>query len=132
MGIQIALLRVQVAAFDAVVEGRTNVASRCTGSQDDLAAASSTAVASGRLDAVDVARGLVNVLELAERGASEGGRALDRVQVRLHSWRLALDPQTREWVSEMRQGIADGSLDDQALDSQDLRGMIKAVRSAAT
>jgi len=35
-------------------------------------------------------------------------------------------------VSETRQGIADGSLDDQALDRQDLSGMIKAVRSPAT
>jgi hypothetical protein len=89
------------------------------------------AVASGALDEVDVARGLVNVLELVERGASEGGRALNRVQVRLHSWRLALDPQTREWVGEMRQAVADGSLDDQALDNHDLSGMIKAVQGAA-
>jgi len=84
------------------------------------------------LDEVDLAKGLVNVLELVERGAAEGGHALDRVQVRLHSWRLALDPQTREWVGEMRQAIGDGSLDDQALDSQDITGMIKAVHFAAT
>jgi hypothetical protein len=40
------------------------------------------------MDAVEVARAFVNVLELVERGASTGGRVLDRVQVALHTWRL--------------------------------------------
>lgn len=81
---------------------------------------------------MDVATAVVNVLELAERGAVQGRRALDRAQVRLHTWRLALDPQTGGWVDETRQALADGTLQHQALDRQELLRMSKAVRSEAT
>ena len=81
---------------------------------------------------MDVANTIVNVLELAERGAVQGRRALDRAQVRLHTWRLALDPQTRAWVDGTRRALADGTLQHQDLDRQDLLRMSKAVRSEAT
>ncbi len=54
------------------------------------------------------------------------------MQLRLHSWRLALDPQTRVWVDETRHALADGTLQHQALDRQELLRMSKAVRSEAT
>jgi len=80
---------------------------------------------------MDVANAVGNVLEAAERGAVQGRRALDRVQVRLHSWRLALDPQTTAWVDQTRQALGDGTLQHEALDHQDLLRMSKAVRSEA-
>jgi hypothetical protein len=83
-------------------------------------------------EGMDVANAVVSVLEQAERGAVQGRRALDRVQLRLHSWRLALDPQTRVWVDETRQALADGTLQHQAFDRQELLRMSKAVRSEAT
>ncbi len=83
-------------------------------------------------DEMDVANTIVSVLELAERGAGRGRRALDRAQVRLHAWRLALDPQTGAWVDEARQALVDGTLQHQALDRQDLLRMSKAVHSEAT
>jgi len=72
---------------------------------------------------MDIATAVVNVLELGERGAVQGRRALDRVQLRLHSWRLALDPQTRMWIDEIRHALADGTLQHQALDRQELLRM---------
>ena len=81
---------------------------------------------------MDVASTVVNVLEIAERGAVHSRRALDRAQVRLHTWRLALDPQTGTWADETRQALADGTLQHQALDRQELLRMSKAVRSEAT
>ncbi len=81
---------------------------------------------------MDVANTIVDVLELAERGAVQGRRALDRAQVRLQTWRLALDPQTGAWVDETRQALAAGTLQHQALDRQELLRRSKAVRSEAT
>ena len=81
---------------------------------------------------MDVATAVVNVLELAEWGAAQGRRALDRAQVRLHTWCLALDPQTGAWVDQTGQALADGTLQHQALDRQELLPRSKAVRSEAT
>lgn len=43
-------------------------------------------------DRMDVAGAVVSVLELAERGTEHGRRALDQLQLRLHSWRLRSTP----------------------------------------
>ena len=81
---------------------------------------------------MDVATTIVSVLGLAEQGAVQGRRALERAQVRLHTWRLALDPRTGAWVDETRQALADGTLQHQTFDRQELLRRSKAVRSETT
>ena len=81
---------------------------------------------------MDVANTIVSVLGLAEQGAVQGRRALERAQVRLYTWRLALDPRTGAWVDETRQALADGTLQHQAFDRQELLRRSKAVRSETT
>jgi hypothetical protein len=42
-------------------------------------------------------------LSVAESAARRVRRAAADVELRLHAWRVALDPDTRRWVEEQRQ-----------------------------
>lgn len=57
----------------------------------------------------------VTVLRAAEVGLSTSrrvtGAALDRVELRLRAWRAALDPETRRWIGQTRDEVADGEVE---------------------
>ena len=54
-------------------------------------------------------------LSVAENAARRVRRAAAGVELRLHAWRVALDPETRRWVEEKRQRHDGAALDRQGV-----------------
>jgi hypothetical protein len=75
--------------------------------------------ASGAIGAVDAAVG-------ATRSAAS--RLLDRFQLTLYKWRLALDPDTQLWVEHVERDLAAGKLHGARTD-EDFQRLVKEERS---
>ena len=54
--------------------------------------------------------------------------ALDQAQLRVHAWRLAVDPATSAWVAEARASVGDGSAARDSVGVDELRAMIGSIR----
>ncbi len=58
--------------------------------------------------------GLIVALRAADaivvRGRRQVGRALDRAELRLYAWQVALDPQTRRWRDSVERKLAGNEL----------------------
>ena len=83
----------------------------------------------------DWRQALVPVLRVAGRAVTWArhwsGSALDRLQLRLKVWELALDPATAEWIAEAKRSVDDGSAHARAWSADDLRRMIEERRKLA-
>ncbi len=55
------------------------------------------------------------VLSIAQR-ANE--RAITHLRLRVKGWQLALDPDTRKWISETKETFVSGALEQDAVDSE--------------
>jgi hypothetical protein len=75
---------------------------------------------------------VLETLRIVEALVARTRRAVDqalcRVQLRLHAWQTARDPETMQWLDETRRAIKDGTAQKQASTREDiLRAMEKAA-----
>lgn len=74
---------------------------------------------------------VATVLHSTERAVSGTRHVLNRVQLRIHALRVALDPSTRAWVEEMKGSVADGTIWSRVGSRDDLLRRIEEERHSA-
>ena len=66
-----------------------------------------------------------HVLSVAQRA---NDRAITHLRLRVKAWQLALDPETRNWISETKEGFASGVLAQDAVDSAEAARRLEQAR----
>lgn len=78
----------------------------------------------------------VFALDVSERGLREirrlAGSMTDRLQLQLHAWRLAVDPETRLWIEEVRGSLANGTAEPQEVTRDELLALMEERRRRIT
>ena len=71
---------------------------------------------------------ILEALRLTEAAVATARKAIDgalvRVQLRLHAWRTARDPETPEWLEHARRAVKDGSAAERASTRQEILAAI--------
>lgn len=68
------------------------------------------------------------LLSVGDRALRANERAIAQLRLRVRAWQLALDPETRPWITTTKQSIADGSIEQEALSADELRRRFEARR----
>jgi hypothetical protein len=72
---------------------------------------------------------LVGVLDRAGRGVALLTHGGERLQLRIYAWRVALDPESRDWAKRVHEDVANGAGREGAKSQDDFRRLLEERRS---
>jgi len=75
-------------------------------------------------------------LDASERGVRRvrhvAGSMTNRLQLQLHVWRLAVDPDTRRWIEETRHSLSSGGAEQEEVTRDELLKLMEERRRRIT